>query len=189
MQIILENKKNIKEIITALKNGAVLVLPTDTVYGFVADATNKKAVDKIFKIKKRPKSKPLPVFIKNLKMAKGLAFIDEEQKKIIIKKWPGKYTFVLNRKKGLKLYGVKKDTIALRMPKYKFLNEILNKLDKPIVQTSVNVSDTPPLVKISDIINQFNKSDILLVDVGNFKKSKPSKILDLTKNNIKIIRN
>jgi len=151
MQIIKKNK-NIKEIVAALKNGAVLVLPTDTVYGLVCDATNKKATEKIFKIKKRPKSKPLPVFVKDIKMAKELAEITKDQEKILNKKWPGRYTFVLKRKKGEKLYGVDKNTIALRIPKYKFLNDLFKKIDKPLVQTSVNISGQPSLNNIKEII-------------------------------------
>ena len=65
MEIIKKNKSNMGKVISALKNGAVLVLPTDTVYGLVCDATNKKAVEKIYKIKNRPRFNPLPVFIKD----------------------------------------------------------------------------------------------------------------------------
>ena len=111
----------LNEAIKFLENGGVVVCPTDTVYGFLADASNKKAVAKIYKIKKRPESKPLAVFVKDLKMAKGLADINEKQEKSVKSKWPGKYTFVLNRKK-IKLYDGGKNTIALRLPKYKFLN-------------------------------------------------------------------
>jgi len=121
MKILKQNKKNINEIITALENGAVLVCPTDTVYGFLANAENKKAVDKIYKIKKRLKNKPLPIFARDFKMVKELAEIDERQIKILTlrlrsgqaKYWPGKFTFVLNKKKGVKLYGTDKKTIAL----------------------------------------------------------------------------
>lgn len=188
METIKQNKKNIKEIITALENGAVLVCPTDTVYGFLADASNKKAVDKIYKIKKRLKAKPLPVFVKDIKMAKDLAEIDKEQEEILNKKWPGKFTFILNRKKIIKLYGIDKNTIAIRIPKYKFLNDILKKINKPLVQTSVNISGQPSLNKIKDIINQLNKLNILIIDAGNLQKNKSSTIIDLTKDNIKILR-
>jgi L-threonylcarbamoyladenylate synthase len=191
MKILQENKKNINEIATALKNGAVLVCPTDTVYGFLADSTNKKSVDKIYKIKKRPKVKDLPIFVGDFKMAKNLAEINEKQSKIIKAKWPGKYTFVLkgkSLKSKVKIYGINKNTIALRIPKYKFLNSILKKVDRPLVQTSVNVSGQPSLNKIGDIINQLNKQDVLIIDGGNLKKSKPSKIIDLTSSSIKIIR-
>ena len=96
--------------LNVLENGGVVIYPTDTIYGFLADAENKKAVEKIYKIKKRPKSKPLAVFVEDFKMAFELAEIDEKQKKILKQKWPGKYTFVLRRK-------YEKGTIALRIPR------------------------------------------------------------------------
>jgi L-threonylcarbamoyladenylate synthase len=170
MQIIKKNK-NIKEIVAALKNGAVLVLPTDTVYGLVCDATNKKATEKIFKIKKRPKSKPLPVFVKDIKMAKELAEITKDQEKILNKKWPGRYTFVLKRKKGEKLYGVDKNTIALRIPKYKFLNDLFKKIDKPLVQTSVNISGQPSLNNIKEIVIYKKESQLILKDSNSINQT------------------
>ena len=136
-------------------------------------------------------------------MAKELAEIDERKLKILKQKWPGKYTFILKIKSearnskfetnskykilNSKLL-IKDGKIALRIPKYKFLNDLLKKINKPLAQTSVNISGNPPLTKISDIINQFEKSDILIIDGGNLKKSKPSKIIDLTKNRIKTLR-
>lgn len=188
MRIIKAQRKNIGEIVKEINQGGVIICPTDTVYGFLARAENKKAVDKIFKIKKRPKTKPLAVFVKDIKIAKSLAEIDARQEKVLKKKWPGKYTFILQRKKGIKIYDKAKNTIALRIPKYKFLNDLLKKINKPLVQTSVNISNNPPLSKISDIIEQFSKFDILIIEGGNFKKSKPSKIIDLSQGKIKILR-
>ena len=203
MKIIKQSLKVIDDLVLFLKKGAVIICPTDTVYGFLADATNKKAVDKIFKIKKRSKLKPLPVFVKNIKMAREVAYIDEpafvplksglrrgKQEKILKKYWPGKYTFILKRKSGVELYGVNKNTIAIRIPKYKFLNDLLKKINKPLVQTSVNISGEPFLIKIGDIKAKFGqlKFKIIIIDAGNLKKSKPSKIIDLTSKNKKILR-
>lgn len=188
MEIIKLRQKAVNKIIEALYAGRVIIFPTDTIYGFLADAGNKKAVGRIYKIKQRPKSKPLAVFIKDFKMAGGLAEINEQQNKILKKYWPGKYTFILKRKKGLKIYDGGRGDIALRIPKYKFLNDLIEKMNKPLVQTSVNISDSPSLYKISDIIEQFNKYDVLLVDGGNLKKSKPSKITDVTEDKIKTLR-
>lgn len=172
-----------------LKEGGVVICPTDTVYGFLADAANKKAVNKIFKIKKRPKSKPLPIFVKDIRMAKKLAEISGRQEKILKKYWPGKYTFVFKRIKSVKLYGVAKSTIAIRIPKYKFLNNLLKEINEPLVQTSVNISGEPPIAEMGDIIEKFNKyGDVLITDAGNLKKAQPSKIIDLTSENKKILR-
>jgi len=195
MEIIkINNKKVIRLALEALNNGGIVICPTDTVYGFLADASNKKAVGKIFKIKKRPKSKPLAVFVKDLKMAKELAEIDAKQEKILKAKWPGKYTFILQRKKTEDspplLYGVDKKTIALRIPKYKFLNNLLKKINKPLAQTSVNISGQQPLTKISDILKIIGRSDLpmIIIDAGDLKKVKPSTIIDLTADTLTRLR-
>jgi L-threonylcarbamoyladenylate synthase len=174
-------KIKVIEVLKFLEDGGVVIFPTDTVYGFLALLENKKATDKIYKIKNRPKTKPLAVFVKDLKMAKVLSKISTEQENILKKKWPGKYTFILNSAIG-------KKTIALRIPKYEPLNILLKKINKPLAQTSVNISGRPELNKIKDIKEEFEKSGILIFDAGNLPKRKPSKIIDLTKNEITKIR-
>ena len=206
MEIIKQSPKIIDKVSEFLKNGGVVICPTDTVYGFLAYARNKKAVERIYKIKKRPGSKPLSVFVKDLKMAKELAEISKEQAKILTlrfrsgqaKFWPGKYTFILKRKKFpevrprgvLRLYGVAKDTIAIRIPKYKFLNDLLKKINRPLVQTSVNISGQEPFKSINAILTTFGKSRLLglIIEGGSANNAKPSKIIDLTGNKIKILR-
>lgn len=195
-----------------IKRGGVVICPTDTVYGFLADATNKKAVEKIYKIKKRPKSKPLPVFARDIKMAKQIAEINARQEKILRKYWPGKYTFVLkskikrqksklqfkNKKFTEKLSNLvvsKDNTIGIRIPKYKFLNDLLKSINRPLAQTSVNISGEPPLTKIEDIETRFAKIwarsgvPLLLVNGGEFKRAIPSKIINLTTKKKIVLRN
>jgi L-threonylcarbamoyladenylate synthase len=185
MEVIkVSDKKAINLALKTLNDGGVVVCPTDTVYGFLVLAENKKAVKKIFKIKKRPKSKPLAIFVFSMKQAKEIAEINNVQEKILKKYWPGKYTFVLKSKE-------KDGTIAMRIPKYKFLNNLLKKINKPLAQTSVNISGQPELKKIKEIIsvfeNQKNQPD-LIIDEGNLPKSRPSTIIDLSKDNIKTLR-
>jgi len=211
METIKPYLKAINRTVEILNNGGVVIVPTDTVYGFIADATNKKAVEKIYKIKKRPKSKPLSLFVKDIKMAHGLAEVSDKQVKVLKKFWPGAYTFILKRKGNLlsnsieldsrskgelsrgnngemKLYGLNEDDVALRIPKHAFLQKLLKKINRPLAQTSVNISNEPPINKISDIIKQFGAKDILIIDGGDLPKGKPSKIIDLTKSNIKTLR-
>jgi len=195
MRIIQEDKENIKEIVTALKNGAVLVCPTDTVYGFVCDATNKKAVEKIFKIKKRDKSKSLPVFVGDVKMAKKYAVIKEREEKFLNENWPGAVTVVLKRPKGspkgLSPLVYKDKTIALRQPNHNLITEIFKKFRRPLAQTSVNISDQPILGDIKEIIKIFDCEAYqpdLVVAAGNLPKNKPSIIIDLTGDKINILR-
>lgn len=180
----------VSDIAEKLKKGEVIICPTDTVYGLVCDAANKRAVEKIFKIKKRKKNKFLPVFIESLEKAKKLAIIDENQKKFLKSVWPGKTTAILKRKRGHKLYGVDKNTIALRIPKFKLILELLKKTNKPLIGTSANISQKPAATKIEDVLGQFQneKRQPDIVSFGDLKPSKPSTIIDLRGNNLKILR-
>lgn len=180
----------VKKAVKTIKQGGILICPTDTVYGLIANAKNKKAVKKIFEIKKRPLKKPMPVFVKNLKMAKNLAKIDKNQEKFLRKVWPGKVTAVLYAQpkqfpKGI----VEKNKIGLRIPNYKILNILFKKINFPLTGTSANISGKESSTKITDILGQFENQEHqpnLILDAGNLKKSLPSTVVDLT--NFKILR-
>jgi tRNA threonylcarbamoyl adenosine modification protein (Sua5/YciO/YrdC/YwlC family) len=163
-----------------LEDGGVVIFSPDTVYGFWP----------YWKIRRRQikfiKSKPSKIKATGRvrkRPENGKSFIKNfpEQENILKKKWPGKYTFILNSVIG-------KKTIALRVPKYKPLNNLLQKINKPLAQTSVNISGRPELNKIKDIKEKFEESGILIFDAGNLPKRKPSAIIDLTKNEITKIR-
>ncbi len=195
MIILKLNQKNFKNIVgmavRLIKEGKVLIFPTDTVYIPVADATSKKAVRKVFLIKERSPKKPIPVFVKDIKMAKEIAKIDKKQEKFLKSAWPGKTTAVLNRKKAkIRLYGVDKKTIALRIPNFKPVNFLLEKLDKPLVGTSANISGQPASGNLKEVLRQFRgkkHQPDLIVDAGVLP-GKPSKVLDLTVWPPKILR-
>ncbi len=179
----------IRKAVEIVRKGGIVVFPTDTVYGLMADATNEKAVEKIFKIKKRQKGKWLPVFIKDLKSAKNIAKIDKKQERFLKSVWPGKTTVVLRRKKGTKIYGVDKDTIALRIPNYALLDKLLGKIKKPLVQTSANISGKKPLNDGKETIKQFKKDKPdLIISVGRLKSVKPSKVIDIIGSKAKTLR-
>ncbi len=196
----ISDKKALSGAARVINAGGIVVCPTDTVYGFLADAGNKKAIEKIFKIKKRPKSKPLPVFVSGIKQAKQIAEISKEQEKILKKHWPGKFTFILRIKKKIEfgtlsnLVVGRGNTIGIRIPKHKFLLSLLKKFGKPLAQTSVNISGRPELDEIEDIAGlcqNFVSSGLtkfLIVDGGCLPKRKPSTIIDLSKNKTKILR-
>jgi len=194
MSILKADQRNLQTIVKimvkSIKQGEVMVCPTDTVYGLIADATNGKAVKKLLKIKKRNTQKPIPIFVKDLKTAKKLALINKNQEKFLKKVWPGKVTVVLKREKiKTSLYGIAKKTIGLRIPDYKLLNVLLKKLNYPLAETSANISGKPASNNIKEIINQFKNQPPtifgggqpdLIVDAGNLKPDKPSIVLDLT---------
>ena|SRR3989344_4580207 len=173
----------VRKAVSALEKGKVLVVPTDTVYGLLADATNKRAVAKVFQIKKRSPNKPFPLFVRDRAMAKKLAKVTPLQERFLKKAWPGKVTAVLeSRTTG---------TIGLRIPKYPFILNLLKAFPKPLTGTSANIAGKEPARSIEEVVSQFakrkHKPDIVL-DVGVLPFSKPSKVVDLTGKKRTILR-
>ena len=188
MEILKLSSKNFKEMVKitvrTIKNGQVAICPTDTVYGLVCDTLNKKAMIKLCKIKKRPKNKPIPIFVKDIKMAKKLAKIDKKQEQFLKKVWPGKTTVVLKKKN-------KKGTVGLRIPNHKLLLNLVKQLNFPLTGTSANISGQPASTKIKEILRQFegqNYQPDLVLDDGDLRNSKPSTVIDLTIIPPKILR-
>jgi len=180
-----------KKAVLALQKGKVLACPTDTVYGLIADATNKKAVKRVLLIKGREKGKPLPIFVSSIAMAKRLAKVSSSQEKFLKRVWPGKVTVVLENKNKLpKELGTAK-SIGLRIPKYEFLNLLLNAYGKPLTGTSANISGKPPCSSAAEVFAQFQRRKYqpeLILEKGKLSRSKPSKIIDVTSSKHKVIR-
>jgi L-threonylcarbamoyladenylate synthase len=182
----------IEESIKVIEENGVIVFPTDTVYGLVCDATNQKAIQKLFQIKKRDLKKPIPVFVKDIEMAKQIAMVDEKQESFLKKIWPGKVTVILRAKIDFPEGVLGKDkTIGLRIPDYAPLNALFNKINKPLSGTSANLAGEPSSLDINDIITQFKNEKFqpdLVIDAGMLELSKPSTVIDLTGKKLKILR-
>lgn len=192
MKIVKEKEANLKEVAKLIRRGGVVVCPTDTVYGLICDAANKKAIEMVFRIKKRDGNKPLPLFVKDFKMAKQIAKISKKQEKFLKSVWPGKITAILLPLKKLpKGIGKTKKEIGLRMVDCAIVNDLLKIINSPLTATSANISGEPPSTKIKEVISRFsgqkNKPD-LVIDKGNLPKNNPSKIIDLTVYPSKILR-
>lgn len=171
--------------------GKVLVVPTDTVYGLLADATNKKAVQKVFLVKGREKGKPVPIFVKDIAMAKTFARVSSLQEKYIRKVWPGKVTVVLKSRGKLSKETGTNSSVGLRIPKHRFVQAILHKVRLPLTGTSANLTKKPSLISSKEVFEVFekqkNKPDIV-IDAGKLPKSRPSRVVDISGKKAKILR-
>jgi len=195
MEILLLTSENFKSVLETtskvIKEGGVVIAPTDTVYGMIADATNESAITKLFEIKNRPTSKSLPIFVQSIEVAKTWASISPEQELYLKNNWPGKVTTILKRKNGTKIFGVEPETIALRIPNFPFINSLLEQVQVPLAGTSANISGKPSLTKIDEILQQFADAKILpdlVINAGNLEESQPSTIVDLTQPEHTILR-
>ena len=183
----------IDKIIQTLKNGGLVVHPSDTVYGLLCDATNPDAVKKLFAFKERPAGKPVSIFVANLEMAKNYVEIDKKTEDRLKELLPGPFTVVLKSKhkvaKGLES---EKGTLGIRIPKYPAILELVKKFGKPVTATSANFSSQPPHYSLESLKARVGdgrtKLVTLMVDGGKLPYNKPSTVIDFTTDELKILR-
>ena len=145
-------KKILNQSIEALLNSQVILYPTDTVWGLGCDATNIDAVAKIFKLKNRIESKSLVVLVSSIEMLR--TYVDAVPQKAIdiISTTKKPTTIIYNNPKGLAANAIALDnTIAIRIPTHNYCLEVINKLGKPIISTSANISGESTPKSFSEI--------------------------------------
>ncbi len=199
MKILKVNPENLREsekaIIEAAKvmlSGGTVVFPTDTVYGLGCDATQESSIKKVFKIKNRKGTNPLAIIVRDIAMAKKVAFVDRRLEKALNLIWPGAITVVLWKKYKLpEILTAKEQTIGLRIPDYKLIHLLSENMGRPYVATSANISGQQATIKIGQVIKYFEKTIYkpdLILDAGDLKCCEPSTVLDLSKEKPKITR-
>lgn len=184
-----KNTPKHQEVTQILNGGGVVIFPTETLYGLGCDATNPQALLKIYQIKSRAIGKAFPILVKDFNMLSEYAQFTPEQKRVMVKaKKPT--TFILKAKNLSPLASIK-HTAAFRMAKHRWAKELFRYFDKPIIATSANVSGKDPLRNPADYKEMFKKTADLIdavIHAGINKKTKGSKIVDLTKKPYKIVR-
>lgn len=174
-----------------LKEGVIAVMPTDTIYGICASVFKKKAVEKIYKLKKRTPNKPLIILISKMEELNLFGVQPDQKEKEFLKKiWPGKISVILklkdkNKIKKFRYLIFKNNTLAFRLPKSNFLKKVLE-ISGPIVAPSVNFEGEKPAKNIKEAKRYFG-SEVIYFDGGELK-GEPSTLIFLEEDEIKILR-
>ena len=177
----------ISEAIKVLADGGVVLYPTDTVYGLGANIFDNSAVKRVFKIKQRSLLKPLSILISDVEAIDLVAKVSLSQKEVINNYLPGPYTFILKKNPVVpRVVTSGSSYVGVRVPD----NDIARSLASifPITTTSANVSDDEMLSTPDEIIEQLDCDVDLVIDVGELKSKRASMIVDLSDNDIRIIR-
>ncbi len=178
------NTEQLATAVKYLKQGKILIFPTETSYGLGCDATNQEAVDKIFKIKGRKSDKPLLVVVPTMDMAKKYLVWNDLLEDLSKKYWPGPLTVVGNGH-GLANGVVASDgTIAVRVTNHPIAKFLSEKLNGPVVATSANLAGAGDIYDFKQIEV---KPDIL-IDGGVLPQNPPTTIVSVVDNNLKILR-
>lgn len=172
--------QEIKKAAEILKNGGVVIFPTDTVYGIGCRFDDKDAINRIYDIKSRPKDQPFPILVSSIDQVKQLATITPLAEELIRKYWPGGLTIVLNSKEG-------SQKIGFRMPRSSLISLLIDLVGRPIIGTSANFHGQ----KSTSSFKQLDSELIKITDFvirSNSKKGIESTVIDATINPPKITR-
>lgn len=178
--------RNLKRAAQLLKKGKVIAFPTETVFGIGACLNRPEAIKQIFKIKNRPKDKPLQVLIANMEQAQKLGKLSKKAFEYAKKRWPGPFTFVVPKTgKVSKLVTGGSSKVGLRMPDHQTILELIKECG-PIVATSANISGKPPALTTKQA-REYVGEKVDYVFPGRTKHGQASKVIDLSKG-IKVLR-
>lgn len=161
-----------------VRDGGIVVFPTDTVYGIGCDPYSKKSVDRIYQIKGRSREKPFPILAHSIDAASKIAEFDKDSKKIADMFWPGPLTLILKLSdKKLKETLNLKEKIAIRVPDNQCLLNLL-KGTEFLVGTSANISGEGPFSKSEECHQRVQDYDVFL-DGGDIEAGGESTILEI----------
>ena len=181
------SKKIIDEVSAVIKDGGIAVIPTDTIYGIVCSAMDKKSVERLYETRKRNPEKPMIVLIDSINALKMFGIGLSKEQKVFLKKWPERTSVILECKdKRLRYLHRGKNSLAFRIPDNQDLIKLLEATG-PLVAPSANPEGRTPSETIEQAKNYFQDNADLYLDAGQLK-SKPSKIISFLNGKIEIVR-
>lgn len=182
------DSKTLQKIASKIKNGAVAVIPTDTIYGIVGAAKNPQTVEKIYKLRKRNIKKPMIVLISAIGEISELGVaLSKKQKEMLGEIWPNPVSVVIDSPNPkLEYLHRGKNSLAFRLPKNEFLLKIL-KTSGPIVAPSANPEGEKPARNIEEAGNYFGDSVDIYIDGGQLN-SLPSTVVKLNNLGLTVLR-
>ena len=186
------NEKHVRQVCDILRNGGIIIYPTDTVYGMGCDIYHARAIERIARLKKiKPEKAQFSFIVSDLSHLSGYSrFVNNDIFKLMKSKLPGPYTFILHASNNVpKILKNTKKTVGIRIPDNRIILEIVRELGHPILTTSIHDDD-----KIIDyttdpelIYENFRDKVDLVID-GGFGGNIPSTIIDCTGEQPEIIR-
>lgn len=184
------NYDAIDEAAKVIKDGGLVLFPTETVYGIGANGFDDDAVKKIFIAKGRAQDNPLILHIANIEMLNEIAEdISELEYKLMDAFWPGPFTIILNKKKGVANEATcGGDTVGVRMPSNRIAYELIKRAGVPIAAPSANISGRPSGTNVEDIIGELEDKMDFIINGGETEIGLESTVVRVIDNEIKILR-
>ena len=182
------SQRSIDLAVATLQRGGIIVFPTDTGYAIGCDLFNKKAIDRIYQIKRRDKSHPLSFVCSDLKELSQFAVVNNKAYRNMRRLLPGPYTFVLPATKMVpKLLVSRRSSVGIRVPDHPVAAALVNGLRHPIIGASCATPEGEPLEHAQDIKKSLGKMVDVILDSGPVA-SEPSTVIDFNSPEPVIIR-
>lgn len=180
---------DIDRLVEVINNGRIAVVPTDTVYGIIGDALNMDVIHKVYEVKKRNYSKPLILMVSSIKMLEEYVdSINELERKLINRYWPGKLTILFKKNERINdLITSGSDLVGIRFPDNKELIELMEKLNKPLISTSCNISSKDVITSIDMLEEDISKYVSYVYD-GGILSDTSSTIVKVVDEEVEILR-
>ena len=167
--------------------GGLICYPTDTVYGLGCDPLNVAAVERAMKAK-GDRTKPMPILVRELNDAERLAYLSQRAKRLADRFWPGPLTMVLQARDVLPRILAPTGSVGLRSPNHPICLDLLGLCSGILVGTSANLGGRPPALSAKGALEELGDHVDLILDGGRPSLGLASTIIDLTKPQLKILR-
>jgi len=180
--------KVLEPVAEIVRRGGLVVYPTDTVYGLGADPFNERAVERIYEVKKRDRSKPLPVLVASLRDAERIAVLTSSARKLAGKYWPGPLTLILKARSLPCILTACTGKVAVRMPGDPVALLLVELSGGLLIGTSANISGRPPPRTAREALEQIGREVDAVVDAGPSFYGLPSTVVDVSTGRPRLVR-
>lgn len=182
--------KKLKECAKSIKNGGIVVFPTETVYGIGVNGFNEKAIKELYTVKQRPLNKPISLLVNNIDMINSICRDIKDLEYALIKHFlPGPLTIILKKKNIIpNIVTSNSDTVGIRIPSNEIALKLIEYSGVPIATPSANLSGKPSGTNLESIIKDFDGKVDYFIDGGNSKLGVSSTIVQIIDNTPHILR-
>lgn len=185
----IEDEK-IKDSAQTLKNGGIVVFPTETVYGIGANIWDEVAVKRLYEVKQRPFSKPISLLVSSIDMINEVAKDITELEYALMKEFfPGPFTIILKKKDIVpNIVTANLDTVGIRLPANEIALRLIKYAEIPIATTSSNISGKPSVTNLGDVMSEFEGKVDCFIDGGPSEIGVASTIVQVIDGKVHILR-
>lgn len=183
--------KDLSRIMQVLRNGGVIIYPTDTVYAFGCDANNREAIERICTLRNKDLKKPsLSIICESISQIREYTLFSDDVFKLLKQYLPGPFTFILEGNSHLPRLFKNRKTVGVRMPDNKVVQQIIEEFGAPLMTASLRTDGNDEIEYLTDpeLINEKYEADVDLVLDAGIGGTEPSTIIDCTDAEAVIVR-